>query len=101
LVPVGDSAALKSAIEQLWREPELGRRLANEAAERSREHFDFDAMVASTEETLRGRVRKSRAEHGSNGSSLVKDHSVLSFGYTRGLWDGGNAEEVQRMKGYA
>jgi hypothetical protein len=42
---------LKSAIEQLWREPELGRRLANEAAERSRAHFDFDAMVASTEET--------------------------------------------------
>ena len=63
LVPVGDSAALKSAIEQLWREPELGRRLANEAAERSREHFDFDAMVAATEETLRAVVSaKSRAE---------------------------------------
>jgi glycosyltransferase involved in cell wall biosynthesis len=31
----------------------------------------------------------------------VKDHSVLSFGYTRGLWDGGNAEDVQRMKSYA
>jgi len=61
LVPVGDSAALKSAIEQLWREPELGRRLANEAAERSREHFDFDAMVASTEETLRAVVSGNRA----------------------------------------
>ena len=31
----------------------------------------------------------------------MKDHSVLSFGYTRALWDGGNAEDVQRMKGYA
>jgi hypothetical protein len=31
----------------------------------------------------------------------VKDHSVFSFGYTRALWDGGNAEDVQRMKGYA
>ena len=31
----------------------------------------------------------------------MKDHSVLSFGYTRELWDGGNAEDVQRMKGYA
>ena len=31
----------------------------------------------------------------------MKDHSVLSFGYTRTLWDGGNAEDVQRMKGYA
>jgi glycosyltransferase involved in cell wall biosynthesis len=61
LVPVGDSAALKSAIEQLWREPELGRRLANEAAERSHEHFDFDAMVASTEETLRAVVSGNRA----------------------------------------
>jgi glycosyltransferase involved in cell wall biosynthesis len=61
LVPVGDSAALKSAIEQLWHQPELGRRLANEAAERSREHFDFDAMVASTEETLRAVVFGKRA----------------------------------------
>jgi glycosyltransferase involved in cell wall biosynthesis len=61
LVPVGDSAALKSAIERLWREPELGRRLANEAAERSRQHFDFDAMVTSTEETLRAVVSGNRA----------------------------------------
>jgi glycosyltransferase involved in cell wall biosynthesis len=61
LIPVGDRAALKSAIEQLWCEPELGRRLADEAAERSREHFDFDAMVASTEETLRAVVSGNRA----------------------------------------
>lgn len=53
LVPVGDSAALKSAVKQLWREPEIGRRLANEAAARSLAHFDFDAMVASTDEALR------------------------------------------------
>jgi glycosyltransferase involved in cell wall biosynthesis len=61
LIPVGDRAALKSAIEQLWCEPELGRRLADEAAERLREHFDFDAMVASTEETLRAVVSGNRA----------------------------------------
>ena len=27
--------------------------------------------------------------------------SVLSFGFTRGLWDGAGAEDVERMKGYA
>jgi glycosyltransferase involved in cell wall biosynthesis len=61
LVPVGDSAALKSAIKQLWREPELGRRLAHEAAALSREHFDFGAMVASTDEALRAFAFGNRA----------------------------------------
>ncbi len=27
--------------------------------------------------------------------------SVLSFGFTRGLWDGDSAEDVRRMRGYA
>lgn len=27
--------------------------------------------------------------------------SILSFGFTRGLWDGENAEDLQRMRGYA
>ena len=27
--------------------------------------------------------------------------SVLSFGYTRGLWEGEGAEDFQRMMGYA
>ncbi len=31
----------------------------------------------------------------------MKGISVLSFGYTRGLWDGENAEDFQRMIGYA
>jgi len=61
LVPVGDGAALKSAIEQLWRQPGLGRRLADEAVERLREHFDFNAMVASTEEILRVIASEKRA----------------------------------------
>jgi glycosyltransferase involved in cell wall biosynthesis len=52
LVPVGDRAALKSAIEQLWRDPALGERLAEEASARSRMHFDFEAMVAATEGSL-------------------------------------------------
>jgi len=53
LVPVGDQAALKAAIERLWRDPALGRRLADAALIRSRVHFDFEAMVSSTEQTLR------------------------------------------------
>lgn len=53
LVPVGDHAALQSAIEQLWDDPALGRRLAENAAVRAGRYFDFEAMVAATEETLR------------------------------------------------
>lgn len=52
LVPVGDSAALKRAIERLWCEPELGLRLSKEAAERLRARFDFDSMVRDTEAVL-------------------------------------------------
>lgn len=52
LVPVGDAAALQAAVERLWRQPELGRQLAAEAARRLRAHFDFDAMVDATEAVL-------------------------------------------------
>jgi glycosyltransferase involved in cell wall biosynthesis len=53
LVRVGDSAGLQAAIEQLWSDPELGRRLVVEAASRFAAHFDFDAMVAATDAVLR------------------------------------------------
>jgi glycosyltransferase involved in cell wall biosynthesis len=53
LVRVGDSAGLRTAIEQLWNDPALGQRLVTEAAARSRLHFDFEAMVTATEVTLR------------------------------------------------
>lgn len=53
LVRVGDSVGLRAAIEELWSHPELAQRLAAEAAVRARLHFDFDAMVAATESTLR------------------------------------------------
>ena len=52
LVPVGDAAALKSAIGRLWSEPSLGRQLAVEAAARLAAHFDFTTMVDATEAVL-------------------------------------------------
>jgi glycosyltransferase involved in cell wall biosynthesis len=52
LVPVGDTSALKAAIERLWREPALGRQLTAEAARRLLERFDFNAMINATEATL-------------------------------------------------
>lgn len=52
LVPVGDDAALRAAVEQLWTDPALCQRLVAEAAARSRVHFDFEAMVNATEATL-------------------------------------------------
>ena len=58
LIPIGDSQALKSAIERLWQKPELGIELAEAATARLQEHFDFGQMIASTEETLSAAARK-------------------------------------------
>jgi glycosyltransferase involved in cell wall biosynthesis len=52
LVPVADAAALRAAVERLWRDPALGRRLAAAATGRVRERFDFDEMVSATEALL-------------------------------------------------
>ncbi len=52
LIPVGDAAALKSAVQRLWSEPALGRQLSVEAGRRLQAHFDFDAMVNGTEAVL-------------------------------------------------
>lgn len=56
LIPVGDEAALQSAIERLWSDPELARRLTATASERLAAHFDFNAMVNDTADTLRAAV---------------------------------------------
>jgi glycosyltransferase involved in cell wall biosynthesis len=61
LVPVGDAFALKAAIERLWREPALGRQLAEEAARQLTARFDYDAMVNATEAALLGVLEPSRA----------------------------------------
>jgi glycosyltransferase involved in cell wall biosynthesis len=61
LVPVGDTSALKAAIERLWREPALGRRLAAEAARRLATQFDFDAMMNATESALQAALELSGA----------------------------------------
>jgi glycosyltransferase involved in cell wall biosynthesis len=61
LVPVGDAAALKAAIERLWLEPALGRQLAVEAAKQLAARFDFDAMVDATEAVLLAAREPSRA----------------------------------------
>jgi glycosyltransferase involved in cell wall biosynthesis len=61
LVPVGDAAALKAAIERLWLEPALGRQLAIEAAKQLAARFDFDAMVDATEAVLLAALEPLRA----------------------------------------
>jgi glycosyltransferase involved in cell wall biosynthesis len=60
LVPPGDNQALKSAIERLWQEPELAKRLAQAANAHLQERFDFGRMIARTEETLCGVATGSR-----------------------------------------
>ncbi len=52
LIPIGDAAALKAAIERLLRDEIFGRQLAAEAARRLSARFDFETMVASTEVVL-------------------------------------------------
>ena len=56
LIPVGDEAALQAAIERLWNDPALSRKLTAEAASRLAAHFDFDAMVDATAATLRAAI---------------------------------------------
>ncbi len=56
LIPVGDEAALQAAIERLWHDPDLARKLTAEAASRLAAHFDFDAMVEATAATLRAAI---------------------------------------------
>lgn len=53
LIPVGSDKSLKRAIERLWTEPGLGRRLAEAATARLTKRFDFGTMVDSTESALR------------------------------------------------
>ena len=57
LVPIGDSTALKTAIERLARDPELRARLTAEATRRMREHFDFETMVRETEAALVSQIQ--------------------------------------------
>ena len=60
LIPVGDEAALQSAIERLWSDPELAQRLTATATQRLSAHFDFTAMVNATADTLRAAVAPAR-----------------------------------------
>ena len=56
LIPVGDEAALQTAIERLWKNPDLARSLTSTASARLSAHFDFTAMVEATAATLRAAV---------------------------------------------
>ena len=56
LIPVGDEAALQAAIERLWSDPDLARRLTSTASARLAAHFDFTAMVDATVATLRAAI---------------------------------------------
>ena len=63
LIPIGDHAALKAAVEQLWRDPALGRQWAAEAARLLSTRFDFASMVAATEAVLLGALEPAGGPH--------------------------------------
>jgi glycosyltransferase involved in cell wall biosynthesis len=54
LLPIDDPTALKTAVERLWADPALGRRLVAEATRQLAGLFDFESMVNQTEATLLG-----------------------------------------------
>ena len=61
LIPVGDEAALQTAIERLWNDADLRQKLTTTASERLAAHFDFNAMVEATAATLRAAVAPARS----------------------------------------
>ena len=52
LIPVGDPAALRAAIERLWSDPEFGRRVTEAAAVHIGDHFVFESMLEATDAAL-------------------------------------------------
>jgi glycosyltransferase involved in cell wall biosynthesis len=52
LVPVGDTAALRGAVERLCTDTALRAQLTAEASRRLAAHFSFDAMINGTEAVL-------------------------------------------------
>ncbi len=56
LIPIDEPAAMLAAIERLWRDPALGRRLVEEATRQMSARFDFEVMVAGTEAVLRSAI---------------------------------------------
>ena len=88
LVSVGDELALRAAIERLRTDPALAQRLAIDAKRRLETRFSFDTMVRETEAVLE------------ECAGLRRGLSVLSLGFTRGLWEGEETEDYQRMMGY-
>lgn len=52
LIPVGDAAALRSAVERLCTDAALRAQLTAEAGRRLAAHFSFDAMIHGTEAVL-------------------------------------------------
>jgi len=52
LIPAGDPAALRAAVERLWADPALRARLVDHAAVQLADRFVFDAMLAATDAAL-------------------------------------------------
>lgn len=91
LVPAHDEAALREAIRRLLADPALAARLVAEAARRLGTQFCTGTMIEETEAELMSAA----------GRETSGRLSVLSLGCTRGLWDGPDAEDYQRMMAYA
>jgi glycosyltransferase involved in cell wall biosynthesis len=54
LVPAGDPEALAGAVLEVWRSPEMGRRLGLAGRQRAEKHFDVRAMVGAYEALYQG-----------------------------------------------
>ncbi|MEI6349704.1 MAG: glycosyltransferase family 4 protein [Verrucomicrobiota bacterium] len=60
LVPAGDTEALRVAVNRLWNEPGLAKRLVAGASAKLTGPFGFDSMVGATEAILLGAIHPAR-----------------------------------------
>ena len=111
LVPPGEPKAIADALRALIANAGTRERMSQAARQRAKE-FSFDGLLDALIDTYGSLRKKTYDSHLSTGVSpaaggsescnaKMRAPAILSFGSTRGLWDGESAEDYRRLMAYA